>query len=152
MFPSPHLRIAALLGASGGTVMFAINLTASAVAGPDDWLRLSAMAALGAFAGGLPAAALFGRAGRAGAALALVGAVGATTLGSGLGAALALWPGESLAGLILGPVFVAASIATSPPVGAAWALSMIGVQIDARRARGRIGGQITTLRSRADEP
>ncbi len=142
-----HFQIAALLGASGGMVMFAINLTANAVAGPEDWLRLTAMAALGAFAGGLPATALFGRAGRAGAALAILGAVLATALGSGLGAALALWPRESLAGLILGPVFVGNSIAASPAVGAAWALSMTGVQIAARRAR----GAITTLRSPADE-
>lgn len=139
-------RVGAMVGASGAAVMAAIAI-AQGGGGRLLWHELPfvACAFAGATAAGLVFAPYFGGGGRAGALRAALGAVVATLGGAGLGGAAALGLHDPLLGLFLGPMFVAGSILSSPPVAAAWLASMALAHLcarsvdagEARRQRGR---------------
>jgi hypothetical protein len=139
-----RVRTAAAIGAGGAAVMAAIAIEAG---GPGElfWADLPnvACAFVGATAAGLWLAPLFGRDGGRGVLRVGAGAVAATAAGAALGGAAALGLSDPVSGLVIGPVFVAASVAGSPAVAAVWAGSMGLAHLVARGGRGRAGGRLS---------
>ena len=135
-----HTTIATGTGLIGGLVMVASAIEQGGSAlrflgGVDQPMLVSA--AFGAFCAGWLTSGLFGRGGVAGGALAAVGAVLATGIGAGLGAAVCLayqcsWQ-SPVAGLALGPFYVADLILGSPQVFATWAGCFALLHHDARQ-------------------
>jgi hypothetical protein len=129
MSEANRMHVAAGIGLIGGLVMWAA-LVADDGGHVIDRLRydwpMMAGALFGAFCAGLATGGLFGRQGLAGGLLAAFGAVLSTGIGSAIGAASCLWLQAGMmenpvAGLIFGPVFVAASILNSVEVLTTWA-------------------------------
>jgi hypothetical protein len=126
-------RIGAMVGTGGAAVMAAIGFAQGGGGRHiSHELPFVACAFVGATAAGLLLAPYFGWGGRRGALRATLGAVGATLGGAGLGGAAAFGLHDPLVGLVLGPIFVAGSIVSSPPVAAAWIASMALAHFSAR--------------------
>lgn len=135
-----HTTIATGTGLIGGLVMVASAIEQGGssfrfLAGTHQPMLIAAF--FGAFCAGIITGGLFGRAGVVGGLVAALGAVLATVIGAGVGAAACLAfqgsYGAPLAGLVLGPVYVADLIFNSPQVFATWAGCFALLHHDARQ-------------------
>ena len=110
---------AMIVAVCGGATWLAMTQSESPPGIGDlyDMVRLTTATAA---VGGVIASPLFGVSGHKGFVLALIGAVLATAIGAAMAASVM----GGFAGLVFGPVFVLASVATQPLVGGVWLLIM----------------------------
>jgi hypothetical protein len=118
-----RLFAATLISMSGASVMVAMMMPGHI----DPALILPA--ACGAFIAGAIAAPLFGHSARQGAVMAAIGAIFATALGAAIaGLGLGVVAAEPLV-LVFAPIFVGASILSTPHVLLVWVTTMAGAHL-----------------------